>query len=46
MFTVNILGQTHELNERTPAIKLLNDEEKRYMAGKGIKRLLELNFAL
>ena len=46
MFTVNILNQTHTLNERTPAIKLLNDKEKRYMAVKVNNRLRELNFEL
>ncbi len=46
MFTVNILNQTHTLNERTPAIQLLNDKEKRYMAVKVNNRLRELNFEL
>ena len=46
MFSVNILGKTYQLEERTPAIKLLNDEEKRYMAIKVNNRLRELNFEL
>ena len=46
MYSVNILNKTHKLNERTPVIKLLNDDEKRYMAVKVNNRLRELNFEL
>ena len=46
MYTVNILNETHKLNERTPIIKLLKDDEKRYMVAKVNNRLRELNFEL
>ena len=46
MFSVNILNQTHKLDQRTPAIKLLHDDDKRYMAIKVNNRLRELNFEL
>ncbi|MDE6585753.1 MAG: hypothetical protein K2K80_03635, partial [Clostridia bacterium] len=46
MFTVNILNKIYKLDERTPAIKLLNDDEKRYMVVKVNNRLRELNFEL
>ncbi|MDE6273439.1 MAG: nucleoside kinase [Clostridiales bacterium] len=46
MFTVKIFDQTYQLEERTPASKLLNDDEKKYMAVKVNNRLRELNFEL
>ncbi|MDE7406352.1 MAG: nucleoside kinase [Clostridiales bacterium] len=46
MVTVIIFNQTHNLNERTPAIKLIKDDDKRYMAVKVNNRLRELNFEL
>ena len=46
MFTVNIFNETHKLNARTPVIKLLKDDGKRYVAVKVNNRLRELNFEL
>ncbi|MDE7295796.1 MAG: hypothetical protein K2N84_00880, partial [Clostridia bacterium] len=46
MFTVKIQNQTHKLEERTPVINLLKDDDKRYMAVKVNNRLRELNFEL
>ncbi len=46
MFTVNIFNKTYNLEERTAANKLINDDEKRYMAIKVNNRLRELNFEL
>lgn len=46
MFSVKIFDQTYQLEERTPAIRLLNDAEKRYVAVKVNNRLRELGFEL
>ncbi len=46
MFKVNIQNKTYQLDERTPVLSLLKDDDKQYMAVKVNNRLRELTYEL